>query len=393
MRRLTLLIITLCAFTIAGAQGVAESPLLRMLAKVPDTPAARAEILFSDRAAITAAYPPAQMPASFAAFDALMRGSTSSFPALELWFNIFSGTSTDRMAMTLHLAEEMPALVGFDFFDVQHELTYGSPPQQGFQFGGTFDIESVRAALSSAGYAAVDADAGELWCPESACDAGSAVNFALRNPANPFGGDLGRRFPLIIAPDTLIASPDEALIQGHLAVAVGASPSLASAPAYSTAVALLAEGGVLMQAAIYPPAAAAPNASGDTGLPPFTLFALGDVAAPDAQQTRVVLVYEDMRDAERAAELLPSLLNLPGGHRERPWNALLADSHITEITSEAVLRDDGLPAVILTLSGRRGTPEQILGSESAAFAEPGGGFRLVLNGLWMRDLSWLNTAG
>ncbi len=400
MRRFgfVLLLIAVLTLSNAHAQDAYESPLLALLATVPDTANNRTQVIFSDRAAIEAAYPPARMPADFAQFAFVSENNDDPggdlLPVL-FWTRIYMGTASSTMGQYLAVSEAMPSVVGFDYFDVRQDLSYGMPPEQTLHLSGDFDGTAVRAALIAQGYAQVDAPTNELWCPEAACDLGAQVNVRARNPANPFGGDLGRRFPLFISETSIIGSPSEGVINEHVAVATGDQPSLADAPDYAAAVEALTRDGVLMQAMFFPPSVLPPNPTAGAGLPAWSLLAFADVATSDTQEVRIVLVYADEDSAAEVAESLPSRLEEADSLVvQMSWSELLQARRVTNITSEVIMTDAGLPAVMVTFQGERGTQEQILETsltdqDQIDFALPGNLFRLFVNAIYRQDLAWV----
>lgn len=393
-----LLLIAMLSFGAAQAQEAYESPLLALLATVPDTANNRTQVLFGDRAAIEAAYPPARIPDDFGEF--LFANENNDDPGDDvmpvlLWTRIYMGTGSSTVGRYMSVSEEMPNILGFDYFDVRQELSYGTPPLQTLHLSGDFDGEAIRAAISAEGYVQADAPAGELWCPEAGCDAGSRVNFEARNQANLFGGDLGRQFPLFITGTSLLGSPAEDVMREHIAVATDDQPSLADAPDYAAAVEMLTRGGVLMQAVFFPPSVLPTTPTEGEGLPAYTLLAFGDVATSETQEARLVLIYTEQATAAQVAE------DLPGRIEETlslvaniSWGEMLESRRVTNIVSEVVMTDAGLPAVVVTFQGERGTPEQILDTtindqDEVDFVLPGDTFLLLTNAVYRQDLAWL----
>jgi hypothetical protein len=269
------------------------------------------------------------------------------------------------------------------------------PPEQTIHLSGDFDGDAVRAALMAQEYAQVDAPAGELWCPQAACDLGSIMNPDMRNPANPFGGVLGRQFPLFIIATSILGSPSEEVVNAHIAVATGDQPSLVDAPDYAAAVEALTRDGVLMQAMFFPPSILPASPNDSAGLPPYTLIAFGDVATSETQESRLILVYWNEETAAQVAEDLPARVSETDSLVvQMSWGEMLESRKVTNITSEVVMTDAGLPVVVVSFQGERGTLEQILetplgGQEEVDFALPGYSFRLLVSAAYQQDLTWL----
>jgi hypothetical protein len=439
MKHLRFAILIACLLLVlasgAAAQSDAEeSPLLDMLARVPALPANRAITLFTDFAAIETAYAPADRPADWAAFQAwneaednAPEGSPANLPHL-VWWTVLLRLSSGQSMQSLGLGDETLTAVGFELFEIDQELTYGLPPQDTEQYAGDFSLNAVRAAHEARGYTQEARDDAELWCGADGCDNGMMVDPINRNPANPFGGDLGRSQPLLIDEDALISSPSIDMVEGHIAVMQGERRSLAEAGEYQAAVNALTEGGVLVQALFLD----GEMLLGMTGasplepllmrgqvtaeqreailrayleeyetLPQFSLLAMGDVVTETEQQGRLILIYGSREDAERAAEVLPARIEQYESLRfRRPLSEILAERCIEQVRYE-VIEDDAAnrAALVITFPTPKAAPEEIIlfnnitldpsGVPQKAF--PGAVFRLFSEMVYAQDIGWLST--
>lgn len=406
-----------------AAQDTDARPLLEMLAHVPDSPLSRSELYFNDRLAIETAYSPAQMPADFAAFEALgdADDDSSAMSPNELWWRVFMNTSSSQMSRYIGMVDTMPDAVGFDFFSIDRELNYGQPPQTTTQYEGMFDLEAIRAALSEHGFVQSEEDSAELWCSTDGCDEGLRTNLAERDPANPFGGDLGRRQPILISENRLLSSASLPVVENHLEVMNGDAPSLAEAPEYRAAVEALTSEGTLIQAHFFdgelllgisqfsldfmrsPSAEQIKLVLQDIlkdyeTLPAYSLLVLGDVATDTEQIGKVALVYDDADSAKTAAELIPRRIAAYTSIAvNRTLQELLEERHVTGVTAEVVKSGDtGKYVLLINLPTPKATPEQISqmtigNTDPPDVTAPGLIYRLLLDAIYRRDTGWLIT--
>lgn len=311
---------------------------------------------------------------------------------------------------------EMPQVMGFDFFDIDTALSYGQPPEQVYVFGGAFDTDQIDAAVTANGYVRDDLDDTPYWCSEEGCDAGMKQDFANRNPANFFGGDLGRHFPFVQLGDHLVASPVQRRVEAAAATYTDDGQSLADDPRFAAAVSAMygvftdigVEQPLLREAYFVPPDAISgidPFAitrmspeqlealkerleTGDENpLPVYQLAALTDFGSVDYQYAQVVLIYASEADAQTATEIIPQRLetmqSLANG---RPFQDLFTDREM-EMLDAVVYEDEvtGQYAAVFTFQ-YPAAPEL---SEDGRAVRAGLGYHLFVNMLMSRDLYWL----
>lgn len=415
--------IILSLSTVTAQNSLGEQPLLKMLAHVPDNAISRSEITFNDRKAIEAAYPPAQIPADYAAFNTLQADKTGNkdlFPN-HIWWQVWFRNNSSQMAEYFAKYDQMPAAIGIDFFSIDQELNYGEPPKQTLQITGQFDLDKVRAALTANGFSLQ----GGLWCSPDGCENGNKLNPASINPANPFGGNLGRKEPMLLQDGVLIGSPSNDVMQAHIGVTAGTTKSLADAPEYRAAVAALTSAdSVLLQAYFWDGDVLAKmnqlpaildRASGTIRkkliedilkdyeeLPAYQLLAFGDTTTDQDQAAEVALVYATRADAETAAGVLPKrIANYLSAVANRRLADMLTDLRVKEpviTTIDSGVNAGGGPfVVVIRLSTPKATPDQILAmspknTNLPDVTAPGIVYHLLVTGAMREDVGWLSTA-
>ena len=405
----------------------AESPLMHMLARVPDMPESRAgEIYFNDRVAITQAYEGAVMPETWAEFDALNEDdedpNAAGFGRL-VWWRIYLNNASSQFGQNIGLGGEMEQVTGFDFFDVDRELFYGRAPATGVIVDGEFNLDAVRDAYATLGLVESSTEGGELWCSEDGCDAGFDTNLAERNRAIPFGGDFGRRQPLVLGDGYLMSSADSVMVEAHIEAISGAKTSLADVPEYAAGVEAISQFGPLMQAMILdgeflltirediPLVSALGERAtreqvqeairaqlGDfQELPVYQLMLLGDSATEDEHISLVALVYDDAETAELAGGVIQDRINTYLSVRvSRSMLDVLADRYLDVETH--VYESSGLAVLLVEFATPKATPEEIIvitdttqNSDALERTFPGAGYRLLTQMTFSRDLGWLST--
>lgn len=418
---IVLVLMTLSLSAVTAQDSLGEQPLLKMLAHVPDNATSRSEIYFNDRKAVEIAYPPAKMPSDWAEFSQLPGDANLSpeLMAVDVWWRVWRDQQSSRISQYMLVSDEMPTVIGFDFFTVEQELNYGQPPQQTMQLNGQFDLDKVRSALTTQGFTQQDQAGVEVWCGPDGCDSGAKVNVRDRNPANPFGGDLGRKWPIIVQANNLIGSPDLEVIQNHSAIQNGSGSSLGEAPEYRAAVEALTQNGVLMQAHFWDGDVLAAMskvpgviiaASVDKRkaiieailqdyepLPVYKLLVFGDIAGDVEVAGEAVLVYDSEADAEKAAEILPKrIANFTTLSTQQSLTKMLNDRGVTQPDVQ-VVESNGHYIVLVSFASAKASVEDIMAMQPAGeggsegITPPGSLYRLLV-GLAMRgDLGWLST--
>lgn len=239
---------------------------------------------------------------------------------------------------TTHYASVRPALqetLGFPWSEVDWIGEAGQPPERVSAFGvtGNVVLESVGRALADRGYDTAVRDGVYVWHRYDDRE----IRPAEREPEDPFGGMLGQSARVVMLGDAIVGTPTWPLVESATGVAVGDVPSLADMSAYRAVADVLSrsEGqpGPLLQAMIWadsvPRSQAAAAVLGANGtperiaevqaqleqspgmagrLPAYKLMGVGDRQDGAAGIVDIVLIYDSIADARRAAEVLPQRL-------------------------------------------------------------------------------------
>jgi hypothetical protein len=406
LRFIFILLVLTLSFNLVTAQNNNEDELapgdprhlLTLLSFVPDTLENRQQLVtFTDTAAALAARPAAGSYASVAEWledDSDRAGlflSTLVLPA--------------PIAQFVRIQESAPALVGFDIFDAERALEFGAPPAHVLILQGSFDSQMIIAAHRLRDYTVeplemTDRDA-ILLCGSDDCD-GMEISIITRDPANPFGGELGRRQPVVVVgDDTVYSSPSLEAVQAVTAAASSERPSLADSADYQAVVTALQSDnlGLLRQALIthgttlgaQPGDSALVNPPSEalTALPPYLLVAFADMASEDAQFAVIALVYTTEQAAQTAIDAIPErLAAMQSLVQPRPWMALLEERGMTLEGAQVIANDDESRFVAL-LPFHYDLPSDER-DESGFFTMSGLGYRLFLNAIYRRDTGWLD---
>jgi hypothetical protein len=220
--------------------------------------------------------------------------------------------------------DAMREVVGFTVFDIDRALMFGAPPSNGIVLAGDPDALTDPLVLDEKfrdlGFKAQDVDGGfTLWQhPERD---GFEVDIETRDPANPFGGQLGRAEPVAMAPGYLLNSADIDTVQEMIDSATDEdSLALRDLPEFVALVEAITQDSPLIQAHFLSPADVGfipgdpmavimeqdtPNVLADYGpLPVYSMGVLADTQDGDNALHMAALVYADVEDAAIAAEEL-----------------------------------------------------------------------------------------
>lgn len=394
MHQIFIFIVLLALLTgVSAAQQDTLAPVFIPLNAIPDMPSSRNIVTLVDRTAISAAYPGAAAPADVSALlQALSRRSAS--PTSErAWVQVLSRLN-DETGRSVIAAEGAPTGLGIDFMEIDQVGTFGTPPENGLILQGAFDIAAVESALSEREYQPVDG----LWCFQSDCANGTMINFDQRNPANPFGGELGRTQPLLLTDSLLMSSALDEIVTASQQVLTNADGSLASDPVYRAASIALSQQGVVLQVTFIggeslqtsSEAALENPPDGIAPIAPYMLYAIADVASETEQIGIAAFVFQAESDAAAAVKQMSTRLSLMSSlAANRPWQELLTSRNIT-ITAD-VLPVDGLYVAVLRFSTPLATVEELLEatSEDAAGRQlPAAVYSFLFRGLSNRDDQW-----
>lgn len=304
------------------AQPPVQSDLIDMMALVPSsvgTLDGPDYFSYVDFRALDAARPDVVSPDNWEVWTSL------DSRRFALWFANFSryAIGSGGLAQNLMQYNLMPDVVGFDFFDIDRYLNFGQPPDWGNLYVGEFDAQSIAEAHTARNYVATTIDEDlTLWCSEQGCDAGYEVNVEEVEPANIFGGDLGREQPFYIGSNLIFNTPNVAYLDTFPNLYAGRAASLLARPAFlAGAEAISAGEGDLIQAWFLNPTLfgadfvigridTTPSETdeqvtyaleGYQSIAPYELAILADRQEGNEQVAIVALVYSDETSAENAA--------------------------------------------------------------------------------------------
>lgn len=296
-RRLLIILLILALPLAVAAQA---DPLDALLASIPASAFGDGLVSYADYTALVAARPGAKPPESLADVSAYFK-SDEGQPYSRAMLDIAAGFSSLRKF--LMLAGEILEVSGINPFALGQTLEAGFPPRQQVWLQGGLDLVAIRAALSRQEYERLpgDGEGIEVWCEGGSCVNGQRMDLAGRNPAFIPGGELGRRFPVMLMEDRLAMSPDPDVFRS---LSDSGTPRLAELPQVAALLMaaraaagqerlsqlLLIQGGMLA-----PKPATAP-------LPEALIIAQADT--PDALLVIVSLAYAGADDAAAARAAL-----------------------------------------------------------------------------------------
>lgn len=396
-----LLILTLLLNTTVTIAQDDSSPLLDALALVPNP--AHGDLYFADFTAVEQAYPAAQRPADWADYEA------ASGAAYDIWRRTFRNTMLPGLEY-FTLGDEIPAAMGIDFFEIDRALVDLAPPQTVMYLFGDFDPAAIGAALTARDFTQESVTGEvELWCGSVGCENSEQINVRERNPADFFGGDLGRLWGRLIAPQFMIGANMFEDLQVVEQVVNGQQDSLASNPLYQTAVAALSDEGTLLQAfipsdvglaalsdlgAMLPPTLSPEQRSAIIerlldndfeALPPYKLALFAQVVSETEEIGSVVLLFAQPDAAETAARIIPArIAAYQSLVTQRSFSDMLTERQV-EVRAE-VLPGEFYTTVRLDFAAPI-PPAAVLADETARPFM----YSLLLRAFAQRDLGWLST--
>ena len=391
LRRLVAAVLLVSAIGSPVAAQEDSAPLREMLRYVPEAALSTSGFVsYVDYRAVESARPGVATPASYAAWKAL--GAAS----LDQWLAAFSGViggSAQFLRSFPSKAGDWPGLMGFDFFDADRQLSFGAPPADGLVVAGRFEPLAIAAAHEARGFSVTDEGGGLLICSAAGCKSGLDIDLAGREPADPFGGALGRKQPLFVSTEVLLSSAVIDTVRSMQEAAAGTTTSLAEAPDMRTALAALPAGSQLRQAVVVSPRSIVGDEPVDDqpsrveALPTYSVALIADTATSKEQIAHVVLVFASAEDANAAAEIIPERIDV-----------------VESITGSGPLRgrleERGLTAVDIDVSEPQeddGAAVDVAFHAPLAGAEPAttdtgssGLYRLLIDMLLRRDALWID---
>ncbi|MEM6530573.1 MAG: hypothetical protein AAF653_19905, partial [Chloroflexota bacterium] len=220
--------------------------------------------------------------------------------------------------LTQDKIENMPELMGFDFFDIDSAMVFGSDPFVGtlvHSEDAPFDRREINMALHARNFDPLEVATGVAWGKGG--DGMTDINNI--EPGDPFGGDVGLSSRVAVLDNFTVGN---AFLWGVLQRAAQAQnnkfASYAELPEYrAMAQALYAGNATLLQTIILSHTAGEQQQSAEemNVLPPYVLAAISDLQQGEMQVHRVTLLYDDTDAAETAADMLPEVVTEVSG----PW--------------------------------------------------------------------------
>lgn len=405
LKKITLLLVCLLFTGGVSAQETNDLPLTRLLGLVPDTSAIRESLItYADYRVVENARgiePPT-------AQDFEERSERSA-----LWvaasMRLSGGLDLSYLLMYLTGMSEQ---VGFGFFDIDRAIVFDNPPQMGAVLEGDFNSDAIAAAFAARDYAEETIEGLTVWCPNADCD-GQRVDLANINPANPFGGRLGRSEPLAILSPTLLGqSPSFDTLSAIIATSTGERASLADSPEFIAVAEAISDAGSVVQAMFVSPihTLSSPpdpallleaasdedarttlearfNESGS--LPFYWLVAFGDVSTNTEEIALITLAYSNAEVAQSAGDALKSAF-------ETTTSLMIADKTYGDLAVErgATVDDayvyeasNGWFVTVLPL--RRPLPSNEIPEGRSGYDPSGLIYRLLVQTLQSRDTAYL----
>lgn len=412
MRKWVLLIVVMLSF--GGAPTFAqpaenESPLLQMLAKIPDTAGARSYFSYVDYRALLAARPDMPAITSSEQFYSLLKGKTEeSRLLLATLYGIQRGPAF--FTQYLLLSEDMPKLVGFDDFTIERAIEFGNPPEQGDVLEGDFDAKAITDAHAQRDYVDSDLNGLSLLCPTAGCDTGMQTNLIQRDEANPFGGNLGRSQPVLVGDRLVASSPSIDVVNAIAGAVVDPNTSLADQPDYVAAAEAITTNGALLQAYFINPTdvgsvmSAIPTnrmtpaqvkeiqerlQTDFVPVPAYNLIALGDTATDSEQQALIALVYTTEDQAKAASALFPKhLQDYTSLVTRQTMSKMLNDRGVTSVETTVI---PGKDRSVLVITLHAPLPSNTPAEGETQLQASSLIYSLLVRGYMQRDLGWLAT--
>lgn len=369
-----------------------NSPLLDLLATIPDTDEIRESIIsYIDYRAIKTTREGVPQYDSWADFL-----EDSENPSSALWLASIRGVSSGPSILDFLFVtgEEWQDTIGLEFFDINQAITYGTPPAQGQALIGNFNIEDIEDAFAERDYVAEDVDNFTLLCWEEGCDRGIDVDIQNQVRANPFGGNLGRREPLLVNDNLLINAPAIDIVEASLDIINDGEGSLADNPVFLSALNTIDENHTLIQAQFLPAdifvASDDMQSQFDTSIPHYEQALFADTAGEEAQIVYIVMVYDNLADAEMASETaLARLENMESTRGGRPFADIFEERGVTELQSYAVTdADSELSLAVLEIHAPLVSNEET----DSGFLPSSPVFRTFITMIYNLDLAWLMTS-
>ncbi len=396
MRKMLLLtaIACLALLSLPAASHAQNDPLITTLLRaVPLRELALNDMVsYLDYAALQKALPNSVRPFNMQNFNMI------SGTAPVAWYRAGLNNTAAGDSRLLEVAlrgDEMRQFVGFDFFSIDQVVAFGNAPSDGRLYTGRFDAQAVEAAFLARDYTKLERDGLSVFCGDPACDPTLALrtDVSNRRVGDPFGGNLGRREPIALAPNLIMNSPDMRVFDAMVTAYNGGTPSLTQNADVRALLAVLTAEGTIVQANFLNPYSIGPGQGDDEGIAPYSLAALVHVLREDGTQpVYIALTYAEESAAQAASAVLAARIQgYQSALARRPFADLLAERGGTLEAVQVMQPEEGAPFVLL-LPISSAPPTGIPAERDVMGYRPPDAvmiYRLFINALYQRDLGFL----
>lgn len=406
-----MLVLVILTSGAVAAQDDAPHPFLQLLGAIPDNPGALEDFSYVDFRAIVAGREGAPLVTNGEEWQAMREEDSLES---QLWFAAFQAIYSGPSDLMQNIARpfEMRDAIGIDPYTIDRAVTYGLPPSAVAVIQGEFDTDAITAAYTARDYLENERSGFTLWCGNEECD-GTRTNLASRNPADPFGGALGRQQPVLIAETLVASSADIERLELQAEALAGEAPTLADNADFRAIAEAITQDGLLRQMWFVNPVNITPDSSAVVGaiaenpesasevatreaeraenaapIPPYRLAAFADIATETEQIAVIALAYTDAEFAEGAGEiLLDRMENYVSLRTQQPLTQMLEERGVTSIETE-IYETDERAVLLILLRGTQVTAEPV-DEELSRLASSSMLFRLLPTMYTQRDIGWL----
>lgn len=384
-------------------------PLLELLDYVPDTEDNRRQVYFADMLVSAGTVSGVMSENGQDAWESIV-----GYP--RVWVGWIPSALPPFNSYMFMMLEDEGESTGIRVETIERTVYFGLPSTDGMILQGDFDNEAIISAYTAETHELQNRDDEFiLLCSVDGCDDGIWVNPANRNPANPFGGYLGRQEPIALLDELILNSPDIEIVDAMLDDDI---QPLSQSEDYQALVWVASELGLIRQVAFFSrndssfyslntldrilpsmeQALASQSSVADlqvqiSPLPSFPLIMIAEVVDMDAEtQTGLVLLpYEDEETANRALDAIQANLqseDLVSLRTRQPYPMLMSERG--ELSFEVIYHEptNHYLAVVALQSSLVKMPE----SDQDDMPEwTGLQFRLFMEMIISADTLWLVT--
>jgi hypothetical protein len=394
------------------AKDTSNNALINLLAFAPDNQATRDSLIsYTDYHALVMARPGAVWPKSPVDWQTLNADKDKALGLFNAALFGVSGSGADRLAQAYFRGGvEMQTATGINIYTVERTLSFGEPPNTMVILKGAFGLDAIGQAYQAHAYTKNDLKGLTMWCGARGCDDGLHLDMKNLKPFDPFGGDLGRQQPVVVAPDYVLSSPNLQVLTDSVAAYQGAA-SLANQPDYLAFSEVITQSGTLLQTLVIPTKILESATLIGKALPPdvlaklrdkfvnttavlptFSLFGFAHTINNDKVITYVALVYDNESDAKSAADLLPTFINqAPSVARKGVTIGDLITSRGGTIGTTQVYTSTSANKFVMLLPIESAVEPSEPANGETRLTASGLVYRLFTDALVTRDLLWLPT--